>query len=112
MSRKIDGWPASSWSNGPDDHYPAHRHAYDKILLATRGSVTFRLPEVEVSFELHTGDRLDLPAGTVHGADVGRDGVTCLEAHLPKGRLNGVRLHQSWEGAHGDPAETVMRQGT
>ena len=33
------------------------------------------------------GDRLDLPAGTSHDAVVGPDGVTCLEAHLPAGRL-------------------------
>ena len=31
--------------------------------------------------DLAPGDRLDLPAGTAHSAQVGPDGVTCLEAH-------------------------------
>jgi hypothetical protein len=30
---------------------------------------------------LNAGDRLDLPAGIVHDADVGPQGVVCLEAH-------------------------------
>jgi hypothetical protein len=30
---------------------------------------------------LNPGDRLDLPAGTVHDAVVGPQGVVCLEAH-------------------------------
>jgi len=34
------------------------------------------------------GDRLDLPARTLHAADVGPDGVRCLEAHLPAGSLH------------------------
>jgi hypothetical protein len=40
---------------------------------------------------LAPGDRLDLPAGTVHDAFGGADGVTCLEAHAPAGTLPGVR---------------------
>jgi hypothetical protein len=28
------------------------------------------------------GDRLDLPASVVHAAEVGENGVVCLEAHL------------------------------
>lgn len=111
MSREIDGWPASAWSSGPGDAYPDHRHSYDKILLATAGSITFRLPDLEASFELHPGDRLDLLAGTLHGADVGRSGVTCLEAQLPRGGLHEVRLHEAWLDAHKVASETVARQG-
>jgi hypothetical protein len=40
---------------------------------------------------LAAGDRLELPAGTIHDAVVGPDGVTCLEAHLPAGSLAGLR---------------------
>ena len=29
-----------------------------------------------------------VPAGTLHGAHVGAQGVTCLEAHLPAGTLH------------------------
>ena len=82
-----EGLDASSWGNSPRDHYPEHRHAYDKVLVAASGSIVFHLPELARDVLLEAGDRLHLPAGTVHGADVGADGVTCLEAHLPAGSL-------------------------
>ena len=84
-----EGLDASSWGNGPHDHYPEHRHAYDKVLVAAAGSIVFHLPELARDVLLEAGDRLDLPAGTLHGADVGEVGVTCLEAHLPVGSLGG-----------------------
>ena len=84
-----EGLDASSWGNGPYDHYPEHRHAYDKVLVAAAGSIVFHLPELARDVLLEAGDRLDLPAGTLHGADVGEAGVTCLEAHLPAGSLGG-----------------------
>jgi quercetin dioxygenase-like cupin family protein len=77
----------TSWSNGPGDRYPAHRHDYDKVLLVERGSIVFALPEQGRAVELSAGHRLDLPAGTLHAATVGREGVACLEAHLPRGSL-------------------------
>jgi hypothetical protein len=39
------------------------------------------LPELGKQLTLRAGDRLDLPAGTVHDAHVGAEGVVCLEAH-------------------------------
>jgi hypothetical protein len=42
---------------------------------------------------LAAGERLELPAGTRHGATVGAAGVTCLEAHLPAGSLTGPPRH-------------------
>jgi len=68
------------WSNGPHDTYAAHSHSYDKVIYIVRGSITFGLPELGQSLELHAGDRLDLPAGVVHNAKVGAQGVICLEA--------------------------------
>ena len=82
-----EGLSASSWSNGPFDRYPEHRHAFDKVLVAAAGAITFHLPELGSDVLLSAGDRLHLPAGTLHGADVGPAGVTCLEAHLPAGAL-------------------------
>jgi len=70
-----------AWSNGPHDTYSAHSHSYDKVIYVVRGSITFGLPELGQQLTLKTGDRLDLPAGTVHNAVVGAQGVTCLEAH-------------------------------
>lgn len=69
------------WSNGPHDVYAAHSHGYDKVIYVVRGSITFGLPELGQRLTLNPGDRLDLPAGVVHDAVVGAQGVVCLEAH-------------------------------
>ncbi len=50
-----------------------------------RGGITFELPEQGEVLTLAPGDRLDLPAGTVHRARVGPEGVTCLEAPRAEG---------------------------
>ena len=76
-----EGLSPYSWSNGPHDVYAAHSHAYDKVIYVVRGSITFGLPELNQQLTLNAGDRLDLPAGTVHDAVVGSEGVHCLEAH-------------------------------
>ncbi len=78
----------TSWSNGPGDRYPAHRHDYDKVLLVEGGSIVFALPELGRALDLSAGHRLDLPAGTLHSATVGPTGVACVEAHLPSGSLS------------------------
>lgn len=83
-----EGLEPQTWGNGPFDHYGEHRHPYDKVLVAAAGSITFHLPELGRDVLLETGDRLELPTGTLHGADVGARGVTCLEAHLPAGTFD------------------------
>jgi len=70
--------PARSWSNGPGDTYGRHSHGYHKVLFCLSGSITFHLPEGDVTLE--HGDRLDLDPGTEHGATVGPRGVECVEA--------------------------------
>ena len=82
-----EGLDPGPWSNGPGDRYPAHEHSYDKVIVVERGSIRFGLPATGEELELDQGDRLELPAGTVHDATVGGHGVTCLEAHLPSGTL-------------------------
>lgn len=71
----------SSWSNRPFDQYGPHSHSYDKVIYVAAGSITWDLPATNEQIETRRGDRLDLPAGVVHAARVGREGVTCLEAH-------------------------------
>jgi uncharacterized protein YjlB len=88
-----EGLSVSGWGNGPHDHYAEHRHGYDKVLVAAAGAIVFHLPELGIDVRLAAGDRLDLPAGTLHAADVGGEGVTCLEAHQPAGSLAGPPLH-------------------
>jgi hypothetical protein len=90
-----EGLTPTVWSNGPGDLYAAHRHEYDKVLVATDGSITFHLVELQRDVMLSEGERLDLPAGTTHAATVGPDGVTCLEAHLGAGALNAVPRHRA-----------------
>ena len=87
---RAEGLDPAPWSNGPGDRYGAHEHGYDKVIAVASGSVVFGLPADGRSVALAVGDRLELPAGTLHEAVVGADGVTCLEAHLPAGRLGSV----------------------
>ena len=70
-----------AWSNGPQDVYSAHSHSYNKVIYVVQGSITFGLPELGKQITLKAGDRLDLPAGIVHDAVIGTQGVICLEAH-------------------------------
>jgi uncharacterized protein YjlB len=80
-----EGLDPGAWSNGPGDAYARHQHGYDKVIVVAAGSVSFGLADRAI--ELATGDRLELPAGTEHDAQVGPSGVSCLEAHLPAGSL-------------------------
>jgi hypothetical protein len=91
-----EGLEPGAWSNGPGDRYGSHDHAYDKIIVVAAGGIRFGLASGAI--ELGEGDRLELLAGTAHDAIVGRDGVTCLEAHLPQGSLLGTNRHAagSW----------------
>ena len=72
------------WSNAPGDTYAPHVHEYDKVIVVVRGSITWTLgvPETNETFETHAGDRIELPRGTWHAAQVGPRGVMCLEGHI------------------------------
>lgn len=76
-----EGLSPYAWSNGPHDTYAAHSHSYNKVIYVVQGSITFGSPELGKELTLKAGDRLDLPAGTVHNATVGAQGVVCLEGH-------------------------------
>jgi hypothetical protein len=78
----LDFYP---WSNGPDDIYAPHAHTYNKVIYCVRGSITFQLPQERTWHKLMPGDRLDLPAGVIHAAEVGEEGVVCFEAHQYSG---------------------------
>jgi mannose-6-phosphate isomerase-like protein (cupin superfamily) len=73
------GLNSYSWSNGPHDVYSAHKHDYQKVIYVVSGSITFGLPLLKQQITLNPGDRLEIPAGTVHDAHVGAEGVVCLE---------------------------------
>lgn len=76
-----EGLSCYAWSNAPRDTYAAHTHGYHKVIYIVSGSITFGLPQSGQTLTLHPGDRLDLPAGIIHDALVGPQGVLCLEAH-------------------------------
>jgi len=76
-----EGLHPYTWSNGSGDVYGAHHHSYHKVIYVVEGSITFGLPEEGRRVTLNAGDRLELPAGTLHDAIVGPRGVVCLEAH-------------------------------
>ncbi|MBT3312981.1 MAG: cupin [Anaerolineae bacterium] len=69
------------WSNSPNDLYVPHLHTYDKIIYVVHGLITFILPDEDQKLTLHSGDRLELPANTIHSAAVSSQGVACFEAH-------------------------------
>jgi quercetin dioxygenase-like cupin family protein len=68
-----------SWSNSAGDRYAAHSHGYEKVLYCVDGSITFVLEGDGSRLELKAGDRMALPAATVHSAVVGPQGCTCIE---------------------------------
>ena len=78
---QAEGLDFYAWSNAPYEIHPPHTHDFGKVLCCVRGSITFQFVEPGTWYKLSPGDRLDLPAGTVHAADVGEDGVLCYEAH-------------------------------
>ncbi|MEP6462548.1 MAG: AraC family ligand binding domain-containing protein [Frankiaceae bacterium] len=77
-----DGWlNGYAWGNGPGEHYGEHSHHFDKALYCVSGTVVFRTADGDVA--LGPGDRLDLDRNTLHSAQVGPEGVRCIEAHRP-----------------------------
>ncbi len=73
-----EGLTPRTWSNAPGYEYEAHDHPYRKVLFCIDGAIVFHTHDGDISLE--AGDRMDLPAGTVHSATVGPKGVTCMEA--------------------------------
>lgn len=81
-----EGLSPYSWSNGPGDYYAVHSHSYQKVLYCVRGSIRFVLPDQVgaagsmQAIDLAPGDCMILPPGVRHSAQVGSEGVVCLEA--------------------------------
>ena len=82
---RSEGLDSYAWSNGPGDRYSVHEHAYNKVLYCVRGSIRFTLPDEgqDAGVDLRPGDRMELPAGTRHGALVGQMGCQCIEGQRP-----------------------------
>jgi quercetin dioxygenase-like cupin family protein len=78
---RAEGVQPYAWSNAPGDTYPSHEHPYTKLLMCAAGSITFRIGPDGTPVELGPGDGFVLPPGTLHSAEVGPSGCTCLEGH-------------------------------
>jgi quercetin dioxygenase-like cupin family protein len=71
-----DGFEAWRWTDAPGATYAPHSHDHDESLWVLEGEITF-----VIAGDLHRlrpGDRLQLPAGTVHEAEAGPRGATYL----------------------------------
>jgi quercetin dioxygenase-like cupin family protein len=69
--RKIlmdEGLEPYVWSDSPGTFYDKHTHPYDEVRWMVKGRVKYSIGDREVI--LSPGDRLDLPAGTIHEAEV------------------------------------------
>ncbi|ERR1019366_4350157 len=83
MKMQSQGLSPYTWSNGPGERYTVHSHSYQKVLYCVHGSIRFILPDREGDegiLDLAPGDCMLLPAHVRHSAEVGPQGVTCLEA--------------------------------
>lgn len=71
-----DGFEAWCWTDAPGAVYQPHSHDHDESLWVVAGEISFT-----IAGEIHRlgpGDRLQLPAGTVHAATAGPAGATYL----------------------------------
>ena len=71
-----DGFDAFAWTDPPGATYSAHSHDHDESLWVVAGEMTFGTADGD--FRLRAGDRLMLPARTVHTATAGPAGATYL----------------------------------
>ena len=71
-----EGYDPFRWQDPAGTTYPAHAHAHDESIWVVEGEITFQASGQ--SFRLGPGDRLMLPAGTLHTAHVGNSGAVYL----------------------------------
>src|SRR5262245_42422871 len=73
---EADGFDVWSWSDGPGFDYKPHVHDHDESIWVVQGEITFGVGGQQ--HRLGAGDRLMLPAGTVHTAHAGKGGAAYL----------------------------------
>lgn len=64
------------WQDGPGAFYPDHTHATLTAHVILEGSMTLTCQGVTKTYQ--PGDRVDVPAETVHSARMGADGCRYL----------------------------------
>jgi hypothetical protein len=78
-----EGLQSFRWSSLPGEVLEENVSSCQKIIYILDGSITFCLPASRQQVTLYLGDRLDLPADTIHTTVVGPEGVVCLEGQRP-----------------------------
>ena len=75
-----EGYGVVRWANEPATGYPAHAHIYPETMWMISGSLTVILPTDRRLLELLPGDRIEVPAGILHGVMAGAEGAVYLLA--------------------------------
>ena len=92
MRRRLEaeGYSASRYVYSPGTEFPEHTHSVDKKDTVLRGRLKIGAEGREVVLE--PGDMIEIPAGTVHTAEVvGAEAVTSLDATRPPAQGRGAR---------------------
>lgn len=76
-----EGFDPFTWNDPAGTTYPPHAHAHDESIWVVEGGITFHAAGRE--YRLRPGDRLMLPAGTLHTAHVGNSGCVYLIGQRP-----------------------------
>ena len=63
-----EGYRPVPWTDRPGVSYEPHRHEDDETLYIVSGSMDFTDLETGKTHELQSGDKLFLPANTLHSA--------------------------------------------
>jgi quercetin dioxygenase-like cupin family protein len=71
-----EGFSPFQWSDAPGATYAPHAHPHDESLWVLAGRIDFVIDGE--THRLGPGDRLYLPANTVHAAEAGPQGATYL----------------------------------
>ena len=61
-----EGFHVFTWQDYPGAVYCEHSHPHDEFIVVASGVITFTT--AKAAYELSSGDAMELPAGTVHGA--------------------------------------------
>lgn len=69
-----EGLSVSEWTDPSGTVYPVHSHEFAEVRVVIRGRLRIGLPDTGEEIILEPGDRLDLPAGVPHWADVNGNG--------------------------------------
>jgi quercetin dioxygenase-like cupin family protein len=75
-----EGYMAVKWASEPNQVYVPHAHIYTELVWLATGSLTVILPAHRRILELNPGDRVEVPAGTLHASQAGPEGAVYLAA--------------------------------